>query len=117
MAIDHDVRAPGLGFCPGRFGDDNGMALGLAQGGVEANFFAMGDEPSGAGEHVGIVFGLGGDTGEAEIFAEFREKTLPVLFQVSEYALHENRLDVLVRMHNRIDNTGGKWACKKTGIS
>jgi hypothetical protein len=46
------------------------------------------DQPFGAGAHVRLVLGLGGDAGEPEIGAEFVEETRLVLAEVIEDGVH-----------------------------
>ena len=71
-----------------RFGDDDGMAGGRADSGVEADLAAMIGQPIGAGVHVLFVLRLGGDAGEAEKFAQLGHEAGLVAFQIIEDELH-----------------------------
>ena len=101
MAIDHEMRAPAFavlrrgkarGFGAGRFGDDDGMSPGRADTGVETNLAAMIGEPGGAGLQILSMLRLGGDTGEAEEFAQLGHEAGLVAFQIIEYQLHGAQL-------------------------
>jgi len=87
MAINHEVptvrffRAVGLG-------KDDGVAVGGAKAGFEADLLAVFNEPGGAANHVFAVGGLRGDTGEADVIAEFAHKPFPVCAEIIQNNIH-----------------------------
>ena len=99
MAIDHEMW-PGLAARTptsdvgaersgaGRFGDHDGMSLGRADAGVEADLPAMFGQPGGAGLQILFMLWLGGDAGEAKKIAQLSDETGLVAFQVIEHQLH-----------------------------
>ena len=67
--------------------------------GVQPDLAAMLLQPARAGVEIGVVLGLRGDAGEAEVFAKLREKTLLVLLQVVKDGLHPKRLMISGQKH------------------
>jgi hypothetical protein len=55
---------------------------------VEADLAAVIDEPIRARLQIGFMLRLRGDAGKAQVFAELREETVLVLFQIIKHALH-----------------------------
>ena len=88
MAIDEVVRAARDGFGARGFGEDDGIAVGGAKFGVEAETAAMVNEPSGTGGHVVAMLGLGGDTAEADVVAEFLDKAGFVALKIIQNVIH-----------------------------
>ena len=72
----------------GRFGDDEGVAGGGVQARFEADLPGVVHEPSGAGAQILLVLRLRGDTGKAEVIAQFGHEAGLVAFQVIEHGLH-----------------------------
>ena len=97
MAIHHEVtlvRAgsprlavpkPGGG---GRFGEHDGVAVSRTEARVEADLFAMFDEPRGASRQMLPVLWLRGDAWETHVIAKFVHEPLLVPFQIIQYNIH-----------------------------
>ena len=102
VAIDHEMFAA-FGFHARRGGGDDGMALGRMDFGVQADVPTMFRQPFRAREQVGVMFGLRGDAGEAQVGAELREEPFLILFEVVENRLHRLMLEGFIKLHNGID--------------
>lgn len=95
MPVNHEVRTQIFSCFPARrFSQHDGMAGGWTHFRLQPDLPAMCGQPVRAGDHVAFMLRLRGDAGEAQKFAQFRDKAGLVAFEVIEHSLHGNE-------HNR----------------
>ena len=87
MAVHHEVALPRAGPARG-FRQHDGVAVGRTEARVEADLFAMFDEPSGACGQVLAMPRLRGDARVADVLAEFVHEPLLMTIQIIQDNIH-----------------------------